>query len=188
MTNNSCSTIRHTFLHATGQFFRNFFRQAWSNLSQPTMRHVALRFALCALLLALVAQPARADSSLVLKALGKPGGDAVCSSCSFFHSIHFESFHVRAHAHSPLNACLIPFFARMSLVFYAQLLLQVLVFIHGASLPGAQYTTLFTQLQQASPLNLWVVLPGFTLDTPNPLEIKVWCCDRCARSVHPCCV
>jgi hypothetical protein len=59
----------------------------------------------------------------------------------------------------------------------------VLVFIHGASLPGAQYTTLFTQLQQASPLNLWVVLPGFILDTPNPLEIKVRFSDTSAQPV-----
>ena len=77
--------------------------------------------------------------------------------------------------------------------FYVCPFSQVLVFIHGASLPGAQYTTLFTQLQQASPLNLWVVLPGFLLDTPNPLEIKVCalrlshartCFSACQISTH----
>lgn len=48
---------------------------------------------------------------------------------------------------------------------------QALVFIHGAELPVSQYNTLFTLLQKLSPLNLWVCLPGFSLDMPNPLEV-----------------
>ncbi len=51
----------------------------------------------------------------------------------------------------------------------------------GAEILGAQYVNQFEIVQSQSPLSLWVALPGFLLDTPNPLEIgeKVCRCDLC---------
>jgi len=48
---------------------------------------------------------------------------------------------------------------------------QALIFYHGALMPNTQYLSLFKNLQQQSNLDLWVLLPGFALDTPNPVTI-----------------
>ncbi|KAK7098991.1 hypothetical protein V1264_003199 [Littorina saxatilis] len=47
-----------------------------------------------------------------------------------------------------------------------------LIIVPGASITGEAYKPLATTIQQASPLKLWVVLlEGFLLTTPNPLEL-----------------
>lgn len=45
------------------------------------------------------------------------------------------------------------------------------IFIHGAQIPNTNYETLFSTMQNSTDLSLWVGLPGFTFDIPNPIEI-----------------
>ena len=51
------------------------------------------------------------------------------------------------------------------------------VFVHGAEIANTQYHNLFaiTQKQAYGSFRLWVGLPAFTLELPNPLEIASAC-------------
>jgi hypothetical protein len=46
-----------------------------------------------------------------------------------------------------------------------------LVLIQGAEISAEQYKPLASSVQSASSLTLWIGIPDFTLDVPNPLEI-----------------
>ena len=49
---------------------------------------------------------------------------------------------------------------------------KILVYVHGALVNEAHYQTLAKSIQAATPLTLWVGLPSFILDTPNPGTIN----------------
>ena len=44
--------------------------------------------------------------------------------------------------------------------------------VHGANVNEANYKEIAGVIQKASPLRLWVGIPSFALDTPNPVQIK----------------
>ena len=47
------------------------------------------------------------------------------------------------------------------------------VVIQGVSIKPEQYAPLFAEVQKASEYSLWVGIPQFTLDVPEPLELFV---------------
>jgi hypothetical protein len=49
---------------------------------------------------------------------------------------------------------------------------KAFVLVHGAKVNEKFYVELATSIQKASPLRLWVGIPSFAIDTPNPLQIK----------------
>ena len=49
---------------------------------------------------------------------------------------------------------------------------QALLFIQGADVPAGEYTDLLKLVQSKAKSALWVAIPEFTMNTPNPVEIK----------------
>ncbi|KAI6653218.1 hypothetical protein LOD99_3743 [Oopsacas minuta] len=49
---------------------------------------------------------------------------------------------------------------------------QALIFIQGANLPADKYTDLLKEVQSRATSALWIAIPEFTLNMPNPLEIQ----------------
>jgi hypothetical protein len=48
---------------------------------------------------------------------------------------------------------------------------KVLIVINGAKVPNVDYIEVAQAIQKASDLKLWVAIPTFLIDTPNPAEI-----------------
>merc|ERR1711865_1348272 len=48
---------------------------------------------------------------------------------------------------------------------------KLLIIINGAYVPNTDYAELGQKIQEASPLKLWVAIPSFILNCPNPGEI-----------------
>ena len=48
---------------------------------------------------------------------------------------------------------------------------KVLVIINGAFVPNTEYAGLARAVQDAAPMPLWVAIPRFALDCPNPATI-----------------
>ena len=48
---------------------------------------------------------------------------------------------------------------------------KLFVLINGAYVPNTDYVEVAAAIQAASPFRLWVTIPSFLLDCPNPLQI-----------------
>merc|ERR1712159_256550 len=49
---------------------------------------------------------------------------------------------------------------------------KLFIIINGAYVPNTDYAELGQKIQEASPLKLWIAIPSFALNCPNPGQIN----------------